>query len=34
MNPPLAAVKGLARRLAEESLRMDFAEPDAAPEQV
>ncbi len=34
MNPPLAALKGLARRLAEESLRMDFDEPDAAPEHV
>ncbi len=34
MNPPLAAVTGLARRLAEESMHMDFAEPDAAPEQA
>jgi len=34
MNPPLAALRGFAKRLAEESLRMDFSEPDAAPEQT
>ncbi len=34
MNPPAAALKGLPRRLAEESLRMDFSEPDAAPEDL
>jgi len=34
MNPPLTALKGFPRRLAEESLRMDFSEPDAAPEQT
>ncbi len=34
MNPPLNALRGLPRRLAEESLQMDFREPDAAPEQT
>ena len=34
MNPPMAALRGFARQLAEESLRMDFTEPDAAPEQI
>jgi len=34
MNPPAAALKGLRRRLAEESLQMDFSEPDAAPEEL
>jgi YVTN family beta-propeller protein len=32
MNPPLKALAGLQRELAEESARMDFSEPDAAPE--
>ena len=32
MNPPLAALRGYPRRLAEASLRMNFEEPDAAPE--
>jgi YVTN family beta-propeller protein len=34
MNPPLKALRGLERQLAEASLRMDFEEPDAAPEDV
>jgi hypothetical protein len=34
MNPSVAAVKGLQKRLALESSRMDFDEPDAAPEQL
>ncbi len=34
MNPALKAIKGLERRLAEASLRMDFEEPDAAPEDL
>jgi len=34
MNPPAAALNGFARHLAEESLKMDFSEPDAAPEQL
>jgi hypothetical protein len=34
MNPPAAALRGLARQLALESARMDFVEPDAAPEQL
>ena len=33
MNPPMAALRGLERRLAQASLGMDFAEPDVAPEQ-
>jgi hypothetical protein len=32
MNPPLRALGGLERKLAEASLRMDFSEPDEAPE--
>jgi YVTN family beta-propeller protein len=34
MNPPLAALKGLERRLAEASMKMDFSEPDAAPDEL
>jgi YVTN family beta-propeller protein len=34
MNPPLHALKGLALALASASLRMDFTEPDAVPEDV
>jgi hypothetical protein len=34
MNPPLNALRGLARALASASLRMDFTEPDAVPENV
>jgi hypothetical protein len=34
MNPPRAGLKGLQKELAEASLRMDFSEPDAAPEDV
>ena len=34
MNPPLASLRGFQRWLAEESLQMDFSEPDAAPEQI
>ncbi|MBL0157743.1 MAG: bifunctional YncE family protein/alkaline phosphatase family protein [Bryobacterales bacterium] len=32
MNPPLRALRGLPRTLAEMSMRMDFTEPDAADE--
>ncbi len=34
MNPPVRKLAGLSRRLAEASARMDFAEPDAADEQL
>jgi YVTN family beta-propeller protein len=34
MNPPLKALRGLPRRLAESSMRMDFSEPDAADEDA
>ncbi len=34
MNPPLRALRGLARELAIASAAMDFDEPDAAPEDV
>ncbi|MBI4904702.1 MAG: bifunctional YncE family protein/alkaline phosphatase family protein [Acidobacteria bacterium] len=34
MNPPLRALRGMQRELAEASLMMDFDEPDAAPEDV
>ncbi len=34
MNPPLQATRGLQRRLALESMKMDFATPDAAPEEL
>jgi hypothetical protein len=34
MNPPLRALNGLRRALAEASLRMDFSEPDEVPEDV
>lgn len=34
MNPPVKKLAGMARRLAEASARMDFAEPDAADEQL
>lgn len=34
MNPPVKKLAGLSRRLAEASARMDFAEPDAADEQL
>ncbi len=34
MNPPLKAVRGLQRQLAEASMRMDFDEPDDAPEDL
>ena len=34
MNPGLTAVRGLQRQDALASLRMDFSEPDAAPEQL
>lgn len=33
MNPPLKALRGLERELAVASSRMDFDEPDEAPEQ-
>ena len=33
MNPALHGLKGLPRRLAEMSMRMDFSEPDAADEE-
>ncbi len=34
MNPPARALRGLQRELAEASMKMDFDEPDAAPEDV
>ncbi|MFB3827263.1 MAG: bifunctional YncE family protein/alkaline phosphatase family protein [Bryobacteraceae bacterium] len=34
MNPPLAGLRGLPRRLAAASLAMDFSEPDAADEET
>jgi hypothetical protein len=34
MNPARAGLKGLQRELADASLRMDFSEPDAAPEDI
>jgi hypothetical protein len=34
MNPPLQATRGLQHRLALESMKMDFDEPDAAPEEL
>jgi hypothetical protein len=34
MNPPLRAIKGMQRALAQASMRMDFNEPDDAPEDV
>jgi YVTN family beta-propeller protein len=34
MNPPLHATRGLQRRLALESMKMDFETPDAAPEEL
>jgi phospholipase C len=34
MNPPRSALRGLARELAEASERMNFSEPDVAPEDV
>ena len=34
MNPPLQTTHGLQRQLALESLKMDFTQPDAAPEQL
>ncbi len=34
MNPPLARLTGLQKQLAQESMRMDFSEPDAAPEDL
>jgi hypothetical protein len=34
MNPRLGGLKGQARELALASMRMDFDEPDAAPEDV
>src|SRR5262249_42331875 len=34
MNPGLKSLKGQRRRLAEASMKMDFSEPDAAPEDL
>jgi phospholipase C len=34
MNPPLSALRGYPKRLAELSLQMNFEEPDAAPEDA
>jgi len=34
MNPGLAGLTGLQKRLAQESLKMDFSEPDDAPENL
>jgi hypothetical protein len=34
LNPPLKALKGQARQDAIASMKMDFSEPDAAPEQL
>ena len=34
MNPGLAGLTGLQRELAEASMKMDFSEPDAAPEDL
>src|SRR5262245_6910437 len=34
MNAPVASLRGLQRRLALASLRMDFSEPDNAPEDL
>jgi YVTN family beta-propeller protein len=34
MNPPLKAVRGLQRQLAQASMGMDFDEPDEAPEDL
>jgi hypothetical protein len=34
MNPSLKATRGLQRQLALESMKMDFDEPDAAPEDT
>ena len=34
MNPPLRALKGMQRALAQASMQMDFSEPDDAPEDV
>ncbi|HUQ95356.1 MAG TPA: alkaline phosphatase family protein [Bryobacteraceae bacterium] len=34
MNPPLKSLRGRARQLAEASMKMDFDEPDAAPEDA
>jgi YVTN family beta-propeller protein len=34
MNPPVSGLRGLQKRLAEASLKMDFSMPDAAPEDL
>jgi hypothetical protein len=34
MNPPIAALHGLQRELAIASTKMNFSEPDAAPEDL
>ncbi|MBI4875903.1 MAG: hypothetical protein HY822_14805, partial [Acidobacteria bacterium] len=34
MNTPLKTTRGLQRQLALESMKMDFGEPDAAPEEI
>jgi YVTN family beta-propeller protein len=34
MNPPISALKGLQRELAIASTKMNFSEPDAAPEDL
>src|SRR5262249_11400949 len=34
MNPSLAGLTGLQKELAEASMKMDFSEPDAAPEDL
>src|SRR5205807_8414170 len=34
MNPPIAALHGLRRELAIASTKMNFSEPDAAPEDL
>jgi hypothetical protein len=34
MNPPISALHGLQKQLAIASTKMDFSEPDAAPEDL
>ncbi len=34
MNPPVGGLRGLQRKLALASMKMDFSEPDAAPEDL
>ena len=34
MNPPLKALRGQALQDARASMKMDFSEPDEAPEEI